>query len=60
MVSGRVWVTRAILDKLESIPDRVNLSIDEYSTLVQEHNLVLAGQTDEMAPADKKMYANEM
>lgn len=59
MVSGRgLGHTGGTLDKLESIPGfRVNLSIDEYSTLVQEHNLVLAGQTDEMAPADKKMYA---
>ena len=45
MVSGRgLGHTGGTLDKLESIPGfTVNLSIDEYVTLVQEHNLVLAG-----------------
>ena len=46
------------MDKLESIPGfSVDLSLERYVEIVKEHGLVLMGQTIEMAPADKKMYA---
>ena len=59
MVSGRgLGHTGGTLDKLESIPGfRVDITLKKYVELVEKHGLVLAGQTDEMAPADKKMYA---
>jgi pyrimidine-nucleoside phosphorylase len=59
MVSGRgLGHTGGTLDKLESIPGfRVDISLKKYVELVEKHGLVLAGQTNEMAPADKKMYA---
>jgi len=46
------------LDKLESIPGfRVELSIDELVAQVQEIGLAIVGQTDDLVPADKKLYA---
>ncbi|MCX8010211.1 MAG: thymidine phosphorylase, partial [Ignavibacteria bacterium] len=46
------------LDKLESIPGfRTNLSITEYIEKIKRVGAVLIGQTDEIAPADKKIYA---
>ena len=59
MISGRgLGHTGGTLDKLESIPGfRTNLSLDEYKNVIAEIGLVMIGQTDEIAPADKKMYA---
>ncbi len=59
MISGRgLGHTGGTLDKLESIPGfRTNLSIKEYQAVISEIGLVMIGQTDEIAPADKKMYA---
>lgn len=59
MVSGRgLGHTGGTLDKLESIPGfKVDVTLKKYVELVEKHGLVLAGQTDEMAPADKQMYA---
>lgn len=59
MISGRgLGHTGGTLDKLESIPGfRTDLSIDEYKNVIAETGLVLIGQTEEVAPADKKMYA---
>ncbi len=59
MISGRgLGHTGGTLDKLESIPGfRTNLSIDEYKNVIAETGLVLIGQTKEIAPADKRMYA---
>lgn len=59
MISGRgLGHTGGTLDKLESIPGfRTDLSIDEYKKVITELGLVLIGQTKEIAPADKKMYA---
>ncbi len=46
------------LDKMESIPGfRSNLTIQEFITQLKEIGLVLAGQTEELAPADGKLYA---
>ena len=59
MLSGRgLGYTGGTLDKLESIPGmRVDLSIEEYKKQVQEIGAVIMGQTAELAPADKKIYA---
>ena len=59
MISGRgLGHTGGTLDKLESIPGfRTNLSIEEYQRVISETGLVLSGQTEEIAPADRKMYA---
>lgn len=59
MVSGRgLGHTGGTLDKLESIPGfRVNLTTAEYRRLVEEVGCCLIGQTAEVAPADKKLYA---
>jgi pyrimidine-nucleoside phosphorylase len=59
MISGRgLGHTGGTLDKLESIPGfRVNLSTDEYRAQVARIGLCLIGQTADLAPADKKLYA---
>lgn len=59
MISGRgLGHTGGTLDKLESIPGfRTNLSVDEYKKIVRELSVVLIGQTEQIAPADRKMYA---
>ena len=59
MISGRgLGHTGGTLDKLESIPGfRTDLSIDEYTRVIRDTGAVMIGQTKEIAPADKKMYA---
>ena len=59
MISGRgLGHTGGTLDKLESIPGfRVNLSFAEFRAQVEKIGLALIGQTAELAPADKKLYA---
>ena len=59
MVSGRgLGHTGGTLDKLESIPGfRVDLSIDRFVELVDRLGVCLIGQTAEIAPADRKLYA---
>ncbi len=59
MISGRgLGHTGGTLDKLESIPGfRVNLSLDEFLRQLGQCGCALIGQTDEIAPADRKMYA---
>lgn len=59
MISGRgLGHTGGTLDKLESIPGfSTNFSIADYKRIISETGLVLIGQTKEIAPADKKMYA---
>lgn len=59
MISGRgLGHTGGTLDKLESIPGfRTDLSIADYKRVIREIGLVMIGQTKEIAPADKKMYA---
>ena len=59
MISGRgLGHTGGTLDKLESIPGfKVNLGLDQYRKLIGEVGTCLIGQTKEIAPADKKMYA---
>ncbi len=59
MVSGRgLGHTGGTLDKLESIPGfRVDLSVDRFVKLVDEIGVCLIGQTERIAPADKRLYA---
>ena len=59
MISGRgLGHTGGTLDKLESIPGyRVNLSATEFKQVLHKVGYAMAGQTSEIAPADKKMYA---
>jgi pyrimidine-nucleoside phosphorylase len=59
MISGRgLGHTGGTLDKLESIPGfRTDLSIPEFKSVLRETGCVMIGQTKEIAPADKKMYA---
>jgi len=58
-LSGRgLGHTGGTLDKLESIPGfRVDLSVDEYRQRIAENGCVISGQTGDVAPADKKLYA---
>ena len=59
MISGRgLGHTGGTLDKLESIPGfRTDLSIRDYKKQLGRLGLVMIGQTDEIAPADRKLYA---
>ena len=59
MVSGRgLGHTGGTLDKLESIPGfRTDLSMEAYKQQLEDIGIVLIGQTKEMAPADRKLYA---
>lgn len=59
MMSGRgLGHTAGTLDKLESIPGfRVNLSIEEFRAQLKRMNVSMIGQTLNLAPADKKIYA---
>jgi pyrimidine-nucleoside phosphorylase len=59
MMSGRgLGHTGGTLDKLESIPGfRTDLSLGEAKKLLETLDCALIGQTAEIAPADRKMYA---
>src|SRR5690554_7262770 len=53
MISGRgLGHTGGTLDKLESIPGfNVNLDLETYAKVLEKHNMVLIGQTEDIAPA---------
>src|SRR5712691_8629212 len=59
MISGRgLGHTGGTLDKLEAIPGfNVNLSLQDFRRVLRECGMGLIGQTAEIAPADKKIYA---
>jgi pyrimidine-nucleoside phosphorylase len=59
MMSGRgLGHTGGTLDKLESIPGmRTDLSIRQAVLQLERVGCVLIGQTEEIAPADKRLYA---
>ena len=59
MISGRALAhSGGTLDKLESIPGfRTDLSLAEFRATLKEVGAALIGQTAEIAPADKKLYA---
>tara|TARA_Y100000766_G_scaffold105734_1_gene90486 strand:+ start:806 stop:2140 length:1335 start_codon:yes stop_codon:yes gene_type:complete len=59
MISGRgLGHTGGTLDKLESLPGfNVQLSIEEILSQVSEIGISMVGQTDDLVPADRRMYA---
>jgi pyrimidine-nucleoside phosphorylase len=59
MISGRgLGHSGGTLDKLESIPGfRTDLSLEAYRAQVAKLGCALIGQTKDLAPADKKLYA---
>ncbi len=59
MVSGRgLGHTGGTLDKLESIPGfRTDLTVEEYRRAVAKVGAAMIGQTSEVVPADRKLYA---
>lgn len=59
MISGRgLGHTGGTLDKLESIPGfRTDLTLSEYKSVLKKCGAILIGQTKEIAPADKLIYA---
>ncbi|MEQ1854360.1 MAG: thymidine phosphorylase, partial [Chthoniobacteraceae bacterium] len=59
MISGRgLGITGGTLDKLESIPGfRVGLSEQETAAQLHRIGVAMIGQTADLCPADKKLYA---
>jgi pyrimidine-nucleoside phosphorylase len=59
MISGRgLGHTGGTLDKLESIPGfNVNLQIPQFRSILETCGCAMIGQTAEIAPADRKLYA---
>jgi pyrimidine-nucleoside phosphorylase len=59
MIAGRgLGHTGGTLDKLEAIPGfRVGLSLEEFASQVQSLGVAIIGQTNEICPADKLIYA---
>jgi pyrimidine-nucleoside phosphorylase len=59
MISGRgLGFSGGTLDKLESIPGfKVNLTLSEFQSVLKKAGCAIIGQTSEIAPADRKLYA---
>ncbi len=59
MVSGRgLGHTGGTLDKLEAIPGfNVHLTLDEFRRILAAVGCAMIGQTEDLAPADKKLYS---
>jgi pyrimidine-nucleoside phosphorylase len=59
MISGRgLGHTGGTLDKLEAIPGfRVNLELAEFRAVLERVGYAMIGQTSDIAPADRKLYA---
>lgn len=59
MIAGRgLGHTGGTVDKIESIKGfKTEIALEEFESLLKERGLVLIGQTKEIAPADKKIYA---
>ncbi|MBV8205584.1 MAG: thymidine phosphorylase, partial [Acidobacteria bacterium] len=59
MISGRgLGHTGGTLDKLEAIPGfNVNLTLEQFRATLEQIGCAMIGQTAEIAPADKQIYA---
>lgn len=59
MIAGRgLGHTGGTIDKVEAIEGfKTDISLDDFVRLLEQRGLVLMGQTQEIAPADKKIYA---
>ena len=59
MMSGRgLGHTGGTLDKLESIPGfRTDLELDQFQRILEELGAAMIGQTSEIAPLDRRLYA---
>lgn len=59
MISGRaLGHTGGTLDKLETIPGyKTDLSLDKFREIIKNIGVSLIGQTDDICPADRKIYA---
>ena len=59
MISGRsLGHTGGTLDKLEAIPGfRTDIPVDQFHANLAKYGIAFIGQSDEIAPADKKLYA---
>ena len=59
MMSGRaLGHTGGTLDKLEAIPDyRTSLSVEEFRDIIKNGGYAMTGQTTEIVPADRLLYA---
>ncbi|OYZ24670.1 MAG: thymidine phosphorylase [Bdellovibrio sp. 28-41-41] len=59
MISGRgLGHTGGTLDKLESIPGfNTQLNLKQFIEAIKKHEIAFIGQTKEICPADKKLYA---
>ena len=59
MVAGRgLGHTGGTIDKLEAIPGyRASLDVATFTAIVAEHGFCIMGQTEDIAPADKRLYA---
>ncbi|MBF0359601.1 MAG: thymidine phosphorylase [Oligoflexia bacterium] len=58
-IAGRgLGFTGGTVDKIESIKGfQAEIGLDQYKKLIYENGLVLIGQTKDLAPADKEIYA---
>ena len=59
MISGRgLGHTGGTLDKLESIPGfRTDITLEQFRSQLATHGLAFIGQSEEIAPTDKRLYA---
>jgi pyrimidine-nucleoside phosphorylase len=59
MIAGRgLGFTGGTVDKVEAIPGfKTDLDLKEFEELLSKKGMVLIGQTEDIAPADKKIYA---
>ena len=59
MIAGRgLGHTGGTIDKIESIKGfRTDIALDDFVKFLKKRGFVLIGQTEEIAPADKKIYA---
>jgi pyrimidine-nucleoside phosphorylase len=59
MIAGRgLGFSGGTLDKLESIPGfNVRLTLSQFKSVLEKCSCALTGQTEEIAPADRKLYA---